>query len=97
MTEDDFPGALPAMVTSPNLCPINLVRGASGIGWMDQEPGQLRFLQLIRAELLLPAQVILGHQTLVIISHGCLVRAPPIVGNEGRKKGPKVGVGGESR
>ena len=42
------------------LCPINLVRGASGIGWMDQEPGQLRFLQLIGAELLLPAWGQLG-------------------------------------
>ena len=60
MTEDESPGALPAVATSPNLCPLTLVRGASGTGWMDQEPGQLRFLQLIGDELLLPAWSQLG-------------------------------------
>ena len=35
MTEDDSPGALPAEATSPNLCPLNLVRG----GFRDRMDG----------------------------------------------------------
>lgn len=60
---------------------------------MDQEPGQLRPSSWLEMNGCSLPGVSLDHQALATAFPGCLVGALPIAGNEGRKKGPKVGRG----